>query len=86
TLDGSPPQDCVVGAGQHCVSARAQAAAAVVDAGPRAAVALGASLAVAVLLRWASSWRTASVGLAAAVIGGGLSTLLTSVISGQPLG
>lgn len=86
TLDGSPPQDCAVDAAQRCVSARAHAATVVIDSGPRAAVALGASLVIAVLLRWASGWRAASVGLAAAVIGGGLSTLLTSVISGQPLG
>jgi hypothetical protein len=86
TLDGSAPQDCAIDAAQRCVSARAQAAAAVIDAAPRAAVALGASVVIAVLLRWASGWRTASVGLAAAVIGGGMTTLLTSVISGQPLG
>lgn len=86
TMDGSPPQDCAIDAAQRCESARAQAAAAVVDSGPRAAAALGVSLVIAVLLRWSSSWRAASVGLAAAVIGGGLATLLISVITGQPLG
>jgi hypothetical protein len=53
----------------------------------RFAAALAVSLVVAVLLRWVSStWRSISVGLAAAVVGGGLSTVLLSAISGQPLG
>ncbi|MFC0532930.1 hypothetical protein [Phytohabitans kaempferiae] len=53
----------------------------------RFAAALAVSLVVAVLLRWVSStWRAISVGLAAAVVGGGLSTVLLSAISGQPLG
>ena len=41
---------------------------------------------VAVGLRWASgSWKAASVGLAAAVMGGGLATVLTSAITGNSL-
>ncbi|MGN9908009.1 hypothetical protein ACTMTJ_10720 [Phytohabitans sp. LJ34] len=53
----------------------------------RFAAALAVSLVVAVLLRWVSNtWRSVSVGLAAAVVGGGLSTVLLSAISGQPLG
>ncbi|WP_173077902.1 hypothetical protein [Phytohabitans rumicis] len=53
----------------------------------RFAAALAISLIVAVLLRWVStSWRSVSVGLAAAVVGGGLSTVLLSAISGQPIG
>jgi hypothetical protein len=44
------------------------------------------SMLVAVGLRWASgSWKAASVGLAAAVMGGGLATVLTSAITGQSL-
>ncbi|MFD0741247.1 hypothetical protein ACFQ1L_04280 [Phytohabitans flavus] len=53
----------------------------------RFGAALAVSLIVAVLLRWVSNtWRSVSVGLAAAVVGGGLSTVLLSAISGQPLG
>jgi hypothetical protein len=53
----------------------------------RFGAALAVSLVVAVLLRWVSTtWRSISVGLAAAVVGGGLSTVLLSAISGQPLG
>jgi len=53
----------------------------------RFAAALAISLIAAVLLRWVSNtWRSISVGLAAAVLGGGLSTVLLSAISGQPLG
>ncbi|MDQ7907062.1 hypothetical protein RB614_21350 [Phytohabitans sp. ZYX-F-186] len=53
----------------------------------RFGAALAVSLVVAVLLRWVSNtWRAISVGLAAAVVGGGLSTVLLSAISGQPLG
>lgn len=86
TLDGSPPADCAADTAPGCASARAQAAAAIVHSGPRIAAALAASTLVAVLLRWASSWRAAGVGLAAAVIGGGVSTLMISVVTGQPLG
>ncbi|GAA4453521.1 hypothetical protein [Phytohabitans houttuyneae] len=53
----------------------------------RFGAALAVSLVVAVLLRWVSNtWRSISVGLAAAVVGGGLSTVLLSALSGQPLG
>ncbi|HEX2771118.1 MAG TPA: hypothetical protein VHN18_01655 [Micromonosporaceae bacterium] len=86
TLDGGPPSDCAADAVPRCESARAQATAAIADSGPRIAAALGASAVIAVLLRWASSWRTVGVGLAAAVIGGGVSTLMISVVTGQPLG
>jgi hypothetical protein len=41
---------------------------------------------VAVGLRWVSgSWKSASVGLAAAVMGGGLATVLTSAVTGNSL-
>jgi hypothetical protein len=86
TLDGSPPPDCAEDAAQRCEPARARAAAAIVDSGPRIAAALGASMVIAVLLRLASAWRAATIGLAAGVIGAGLSTLMISVVTGQPLG
>jgi hypothetical protein len=88
TLDGSVPAGCVTDvAGVGCDSDRAKATASLLSAAPRFGLALMVSLVVAVLLRWASgTWRSGSVGLAAAVVGGGLSTVLISVISGQSLG
>nr|MDT0663131.1 hypothetical protein [Micromonospora sp. DSM 115978] len=88
TLDGSAPVGCVTDVtGGGCESARAKAMASMLSAAPRFGLAMMVSLVTAVLLRWASpTWRTGSVGLAAAVVGGGLSTVLVSVISGQSLG
>jgi hypothetical protein len=55
-------------------------------AAPQFGLSLALSMAVAVGLRWASgSWKAASVGLAAAVMGGGLATVLTSAITGNSL-
>ncbi|MEJ3742374.1 hypothetical protein WEI85_03640 [Actinomycetes bacterium KLBMP 9797] len=66
---------------------RAQALDSLIGSGGRLAAALAFSVVVAVLIRWVStSWRSVSVGLAAAVVGGGLSTVLLSAISGQPIG
>jgi hypothetical protein len=67
--------------------AQAQALISLSDGAARVGLALVISLVAAVALRWVSSnWRSVSVGLAAAVVGGGLSTVLFSAISGQPLG
>lgn len=66
---------------------RGQALNSLLASGGRFAAALALSVVVAVLIRWVSaSWRSVSVGLAAAVVGGGLSTVLLSAISGQPIG
>jgi len=55
-------------------------------AAPQFAVSLVLSVLVAVGLRWASSsWKAVSVGLAAAVVGGGLATVLSSAITGNSL-
>ncbi|MGI5212641.1 hypothetical protein [Plantactinospora sp. CA-290183] len=88
TLDASVPVDCVPElTGGVCRSDRGQAVAALVNAIPRFVAALTASLVLAVLLRWWNdAWRAVTIGLAAAVVGGGLTTVLFSVISGQPLG
>ena len=57
-----------------------------VTAAPRFGLSLGLSMAVAVGLRSISgTWKSASVGLAAAVMGGGLATVLISVFTGQAL-
>ena len=56
------------------------------SAAPQFGLSLLLSMVVAVGLRWASgTWKAASVGLAAAVMGGGLATVLTSAITGQSL-
>lgn len=88
TLDGTPAtNDCVLGVDGDCLSARAQAISSLVTAAPAFAYALMISLVLAVLIRWVSgTWRASSVGLAAAVIGGGMSQVLASAISGQPIG
>ncbi|MFC6019077.1 hypothetical protein ACFP2T_23055 [Plantactinospora solaniradicis] len=87
TLDASVPADCVPGASGGCESERGQAMAALLDGVPRFAAALGTGLVVAALMRWFNrTWRAVTVGLAASVVGGGLSTVLFSVISGRPLG
>jgi len=79
---------CVADAsGGGCVSERSQAIGSLLTATPQFAYALMISLVLTVLIRWVSgTWRAASVGLAASVIGGGMSTVLTSAITGQPIG
>jgi hypothetical protein len=67
-------------------SQQAQALSTLAGAAPQFGLSLLLSMAVAVGLRWASgSWKAASVGLAAAVMGGGLATVLTSAITGNSL-
>ncbi|WFE25635.1 hypothetical protein O7623_19905 [Solwaraspora sp. WMMD791] len=88
TLDGTPAtNDCVLGVDGDCLSARAQAISSLLAAAPAFAYALMISLVLAVLIRWVSgTWRASSVGLAAAVIGGGMSQVVASAITGQPIG
>ncbi|WP_305788452.1 hypothetical protein [Symbioplanes lichenis] len=63
-----------------------QAVDTLIKAAPQFALSLVLSMLVAVGLRWASgSWKAASVGLASAVVGGGLATVLTSAITGNSL-
>ncbi|MFV2017467.1 hypothetical protein [Micromonospora sp. LOL_023] len=88
TLDGTPAtNDCVLGVDGDCLSAREQAISSLIAAAPAFAYALMISLVLAVLIRWVSgTWRASSAGLAAAVIGGGMSQVLASAITGQPIG
>ncbi|MGK5441202.1 hypothetical protein ACSNN7_05150 [Micromonospora sp. URMC 105] len=88
TLDGQAPAGCVTDiSGGGCDSARAHAFASLVAGGPRFGLALVSSLVVAVLLRRVgTTWRSATVALAAAVVGGGLSTVMISAVTGQPIG
>ncbi|MFD2766315.1 hypothetical protein [Micromonospora eburnea] len=87
-LDGRAPAGCVTDlTGGGCDSPRVHAFASMVAGGPRFGLALASSLVVAVVLRWVGkSWRSATVALAAAVVGGGLSTVLISAVTGQPIG
>jgi hypothetical protein len=56
------------------------------NAAPQFGVSLVLSMLVAVGIRWvSSSWKAISVGLAAAVVGGGLATVLSSAITGNSL-
>ena len=67
-------------------SQQAHALSTLAGAAPQFGLSLVLSMLVAVGLRWASgSWKAASVGLAAAVVGGGLATVLTSAITGNSL-
>jgi hypothetical protein len=88
TLSGQAPAGCVTDlTGGGCDSPRAHAIGSFVAGGPRFGLALVASLVVAVLLRQVgTTWRAASVALASAVVGGGLSTVLISVVTGEPIG
>lgn len=88
TLDGTTPTGCVSDpSGGGCDSPRGHAIASLLDGVPLFGVALGASLVFAFVLRWLGrGWRAGSIGLAAAIVGGGLSAVLYSAVSGQPIG
>ena len=65
---------------------RAHALQTLANAAPEFGVALGLSIVIAFGLRFATTaWKSASVGLAAAVVGGGLATVLTAAITGNSL-
>ncbi|MEH0843036.1 hypothetical protein V6U81_11685 [Micromonospora sp. CPCC 205711] len=88
TLDGQAPAGCVTDiSGGGCDSPRAHAFGSLIAGAPRFGLALLSSLVVAMLLRRVgTTWRSATVALAAAVVGGGLSTVLISAVTGQPIG
>lgn len=88
TLDSSIPAGCVTDVtGGGCESARTLALNGLLSGGPRFGAALVTSMLVAIPLRWASrTWKAASVGVAAAIVGGGLATLVISAINDQRIG
>ncbi|BCJ59459.1 hypothetical protein [Micromonospora endophytica] len=88
TLDGTPPTGCVTDiSGGGCDSQRARAFGAMVAGMPRFGLALASSLVVAMLLRRVgTTWKSTTIALAAAVVGGGLSTVMISAVTGQPIG
>ncbi|MDO3705575.1 hypothetical protein Q3W71_28290 [Micromonospora sp. C28SCA-DRY-2] len=88
TLDGQAPAGCVTDiSGGGCDSPRSRALGSMLEGMPRFGLALASSLVVALLLRRVgTTWRSTTVALAAAVVGGGLSTVMISAITGQPIG
>lgn len=88
TLSGQAPPGCVTDiTGGGCDSPRAHAFDSLLAGAPRFGLALVSSLVVAVLLRRVgTTWRSATVAIAAAVVGGGLSTVMISAVTGQPIG
>ncbi|MEU4566142.1 hypothetical protein [Micromonospora sp. NPDC023956] len=88
TMNGQVPAGCVTDlAGGGCDSPRAHAIDSFVGGGPRFGLALVTSLLVAVLLRRiGTTWRTATLAMASSVVGGGLSTVLISAVTGEPIG
>ena len=88
TLDNSAPAGCVSDiTGGGCESARAHAFASLLGGVRLFGIALGASLVLAIFMRWLGrGWRAGSIALAAAVVGGGLSTVALSALNGQPIG
>jgi hypothetical protein len=65
---------------------QSQAVSTLTKAAPQFGISLVLSILIAVGIRWVSdSWKAISVGLAAAVVGGGLATVLTSAITGNSL-
>ncbi|MET7821652.1 hypothetical protein [Micromonospora zamorensis] len=88
TLDSQAPAGCVTDiSGGGCESARSRALESLLAGSPRFGLALVSSLVVAALLRRVgTTWRSATIALAAAVVGGGLSTVLISAVTGQPIG
>ncbi|ASW57283.1 hypothetical protein [Plantactinospora sp. KBS50] len=84
TLDSRVPTGCVTDVtGGGCQSPRTHALVSLLGGVPQFGAALLASLFVAILLRRASgAWRSMTVGLAAAVVGGGLSTVIFSAMTG----
>jgi hypothetical protein len=81
TLGDTAPAGCVDATGSPCPPPRAEAVGRLAGALPglAGAVALGLLVALA-LRRIATEWRDLTVGAAAAVIGGGLATLVGAVL------
>ncbi|MER7889130.1 hypothetical protein ABTX15_04830 [Micromonospora sp. NPDC094482] len=88
TLDAQAPAGCVTDiSGGGCDSPRARALGSLLAAAPRFGLALVSSLVVAALLRRVgTTWRSTTIALASAVVGGGLSTVVISAVTGQPIG
>ncbi|HEY8473168.1 MAG TPA: hypothetical protein VIL37_11125 [Natronosporangium sp.] len=82
TRSGEAPPNCVDATGAPCPPPRVEAAENLLSILPAVVGALALALLIAIgLRRLAVGWRAVSVGLAAAVIGGGFVTVVTATIS-----
>lgn len=82
TRSGALPPGCEEPVGSDCTSPRAEALGALRRGGPGLVGAvLLAVAAAAVLRRITVTWRPSTIGLAAAVIGAGAATILTTVLT-----
>jgi len=82
TRSGALPPGCVEPVGSDCRSPRAEALATLGRAAPGLVGAVLLAVAAAAVLRgFAFTWRPGAIGLAAAVIGAGMATALTTVLT-----
>jgi hypothetical protein len=82
-LGGTARADCVDAAGQPCPAPRDAAFATFAAHVPQIGVAIVLSIVVAMLIRRVSPfWRPATVGFAGSVVGGGVTTVLFTVLNG----
>ena len=82
TRSGALPPGCVEPVGSDCRSPRAEAFAALGRGAPGLVGAVLLGVAAAALLRgYATAWRPAAIGLGGAVIGAGVATMLTTVLT-----
>jgi hypothetical protein len=82
-LGGSARPGCVSADGGPCPSPRAEALHVISSNIGLITVAIVLSTVIAVMLRWATTgWRALAIGFAAAVVGGGATTVLITTFSG----
>lgn len=80
-LSGEPDAACVAAGLGGCESERSAALGDLIAGSPRWGLALLGALAMAAVLRWVSdSWRAVSIGFCSAVVAGGATTVLLSII------
>lgn len=81
TRSGVAPAGCVDASGAPCPPPRVEAADSLLDVLPAIVGALILAVLIALgLRRMATGWRAASIGLAAAVIGGGIATVVAAAL------
>lgn len=87
TLNNEASANCIDDAGLPCASERTEALSTLTDNLPQMIGTMLIAVVIALALRFVnSSWKASTVGFAAAVVGGGLTTVGMSIITGQPLG
>lgn len=82
TRGDTPEPNCLDPAGDPCPAPRTGALNSLVDATPPLATAVGLSLVLALIVRWSiPTWRSATVGFVASVVGAGIATLVFSLVA-----